>query len=81
MPCSLVGIYQCTYVSKDRASSIFYLETSLTIYQSAGRHIQENLNLCVCVYVCVCMYTYVCMYGMDTNMWQNDSRIRNMSQT
>jgi hypothetical protein len=45
---------------KNRADSIFYLETSLTIYQSARRHIQENLNLCVCVYVC--MYVYVCIY-------------------
>lgn len=67
MLCSLVRIYQFTYVSEDRAASIFYLETSWTIYQSARRHIQNNLNLCVC------------MYAMDTNIWQNDSKILKIS--
>jgi len=66
MLCSLVGIYQFPYVSKDRTASIFYLETSLNIYQSARRHIQDNLYLCVCICMYVCLH--VCMYAMDTNI-------------
>ena len=53
MLCSLVGIYHFTYVSKDRAASIFYLETSLTIY---------HICMCVCVCVYIYIYTHIHIY-------------------